>query len=587
MPVENSDWGTPIVPVLKNGKLRVCVDYKTTINPHLIDVKCIIPNIEDIFAALSGGVYFTKLDLRNAYNQIEVDDASQLILAWSTHKGVFACKRMSFGAKTACAIFQSTMSKVLQGVPCCVCFFDDILVTGRTLAEHLKNLELVFQKLSAAGFKLNLQKCRFFQKKVKYLGHVIDATGLHKDEDKVKAISDAPQPSNVSEVKAFIGLVNYYARFFPNLAQVLFPIYELLKQSTPFNWNDECAKSFELVKKIIVSEKVLAHYDPRLPVKLICDASQRGIGAAIFHTMPNGEDKPIAFASKKLSPAQSNYSTIDREALAIYFGVVKFQHYLIGRKFTIQTDHKPLTSIFGNRNGIPFMAAGRLQRWADYLSSYDCHTEYIEGKTNVNADFLSRLPTTCSDFTEDDADEKSVYVNFIDKFSSIDQQSIRRESSNDAILAAVIEFVKSGWPSKKSIIDDIKPFEQRANELNVENDILMWGYRVIIPSSLRKDFLRELHASHSGTTKMKSKARSHFWWPNLDQQSAGSRSKPSLTNANNAFKRGPIQQRQLHRRGHNRATLSNESISISSGRLPTKCFSSYWTATANGLKRFQ
>lgn len=171
VPIENSDWGTPIVPILKkDGKLRVCVDYKATINSHLIDVKFVVPNIDDIFAALCGGVYFSKLDLRNAYNQIEVDDASQDLLAWSTHKGVFACKRMSFGAKTACAIFQSTMSKVLQGCPSTVVFFDDILVTGRTIEEHLKNLENVFQKLTAAGFKLNLKKCAFFEKKNQIFG---------------------------------------------------------------------------------------------------------------------------------------------------------------------------------------------------------------------------------------------------------------------------------------------------------------------------------------------------------------------------------------------------------------------------------
>lgn len=188
--VENSDWGTPIVPILKkNGKLRVCVDYKSTINPYLKDVKCTVPNIEDIFAALSGGVYFSKLDLRNAYNQIEVDEPSQSLLAWSTHRGVFACKRMSFGAKTACAIFQSIVSKVLQGVPNCVAFFDDILVTGRDLKEHLSNLDEVFRKLNAAGLKLNITKCEFLKEKVKYLGHVIDAIGCHKDEEKSKQSS--------------------------------------------------------------------------------------------------------------------------------------------------------------------------------------------------------------------------------------------------------------------------------------------------------------------------------------------------------------------------------------------------------------
>lgn len=156
---------------------------------------------------------------------------------------------------------------------------------------------------------------------------------------------------------------------------------------------------------------------PQLPIKLICDASQHGIGAAIFHTMENNEDRPIAFASKSLSKAQSNYSTIDREALAIYFGVNKFQHYLIGRRFVLQTDHKPLTSIFGSKRGIPTMAASRLQRWAMYLSSFDFEIQYIVGKSNVNADFLSRLPTNCNDFVDDENDEKTTYLNFITKIS--------------------------------------------------------------------------------------------------------------------------------------------------------------------------
>lgn len=482
------------------------------------DVKCVVPNIEDIFTALSGGIYFSKLDLRNAYNQIEVDDASQLLLSWSTLKGVYACKRMSFGAKTACAIFQNTMTKVLQGAPGCICFHDDILVTGRTREEHLKNLNIVFQRLLAAGFKLNLEKCEFFKQKVRYLGHIIDSNGLRKDDDKVKAIVDAPQPSNVTEVRAFVGLVNYYARFFPNMSQVLSPIYNLLKKSTTFNWNSACVNSFNLVKKIIASENVLAHYDQKLPLILMCDASQNGIGAAIFHTMKNNENKPIAFASKTLTVAQRNYSTIDREALAIYFGVNKFQQYLMGRNFTLLTDHKPLATIFGNKRGIPTTAASRLQRWATYLSSFDFTIKYIDGKSNVNADFLSRLPLKQSDFIEDDEEDITLYVNFIEKFTSINQDAIRHASAKDSTISSIIKFVKTGWPSRKFITEELKPFESRASELNVEKDILMWGYRVIIPFSLRDDFLRELHSSHMGTTKMKSKARSHFWWPNLDRR---------------------------------------------------------------------
>lgn len=163
-PVETSDWGTPIVPILKkNGEIRICADYRTTINQHLVDNKYVLPNIDDIFAALCGGKYFTKLDMRNAYNQLELCSESQMLLVWSTHKGVFACNRLPFGENTACAIFQSTISRVLQGCAGCVVFFDDILVTGATMEEHLLNLLNVIEKLLAAGFRLNYEKCAFFQ----------------------------------------------------------------------------------------------------------------------------------------------------------------------------------------------------------------------------------------------------------------------------------------------------------------------------------------------------------------------------------------------------------------------------------------
>lgn len=291
-----------------------------------------------------------------------------------------------------------------------------------------------------------------------------------------------------------------------------------MKKTSTFDWTEECTNSFHLVKKVIASEKVLVHYNPQLPIKLICDASQHGIGAAIFHTMENNEDRPIAFASKSLSKAQSNYSTIDREALAIYFGVNKFQHYLIGRRFVLQTDHKPLTSIFGSKRGIPTMAASRLQRWAMYLSSFDFEIQYIVGKSNVNADFLSRLPTNRNDFVDDENDEKTTYLNFITKISPIDHTTIRQETANDSILSTVIEFMRTDWPSKESTDDSMKPFVCRANELTIEDDILLWGHRVIVPSSLHKKILEQLHSSHPGISKMKAKARSHFWWPNLDRE---------------------------------------------------------------------
>lgn len=328
--VTDAQWGTPIVPVLKKDskEIRVCVDYKTTINPHLKDYKVPLPNIDEIFSKLNGGVYFTKLDLKNAYNQLELDEESQMLTAWSTHKGVFKCTRMPFGAKVSCAHFQSIMDKILLGCKGTACFYDDILITGTTVSEHLSNLREVFRRLSDAGLRLNLKKCVFFQDRVIYLGRVIDKEGLRKDKGKVKAIIYEPRSTDVVGVQSYIGLINYYGHFFPQKSSILAPFHKLLEKNSKFEWTKQCEIAYQLTKEIVASDRVLVHYNPEWPVVLVCDASQYGVGAAIFHVLPDKTEKPIAFASKTLLKAQRNYSTIDREALAIFFGVNKFSHYL-------------------------------------------------------------------------------------------------------------------------------------------------------------------------------------------------------------------------------------------------------------------
>lgn len=514
--IDYSLWGTPLVPVLKkDGDLRICADYKTTVNPFVKDFKFSLPLIEDLFAALNGGELFSKLDMSSAYNQLELEEESQLLLAWSTQEGLFAPTRLTFGISPACSIFQSVMYKTLQGCSGVICFLDDILVTGVNQNEHLRNLKTVFKKLAEAGLRLKRSKCVFFQTRVSYLGYIIDKDGLHKDPSKIDAIIKAPEPKTTTQIKAFVGLVGYYSKFFPNMAQVLAPVYRLLQKDNSFEWTEDCANAFKLAKEVISSDRVLTHYDRNRPVKLVCDAALYGIGAAIFHVMDDGQERPIAFASQVLSKAELNYSATDREALAIYFGVKRFQHYLLGRHFILLTDHKPLVSIFGKKSGIPAMAAGRLQRWSVFLSNFDFEIEYIQGKENFNADFLSRFPVKISDFKNEDAS----YLNFIasgtDKL--IDKNDIKIQSRRDIIISKVIDCVQFGWPEKLKSEEEYKPYYQKNNELSIEENVLMWGYRIIVPVKLRERLLSELHAAHSGMVKMKARARSYFWWPSIDK----------------------------------------------------------------------
>ncbi|XP_046408462.1 uncharacterized protein LOC124172976 [Ischnura elegans] len=331
--VTNSELGTPLVPVMRpDGRLRLCVDYKVTVNKYLDDIKHPLPRIEELFAALQGGEYFTKLDFYQAYNQLESTDETKKLLAWSTHRGIFVPNRLPFGTKPACALFQKSVEKVLQGLTGVINFLDDIVVTGKSREEPFNNLNI---------------------REIKYLGHVIDKEGLHKDPDKVRAMVEVPRQRNVPEVKAFIGMVNYYAKFKPRLATVLNPLHGLLKANTPFRWTIDCERSFQQVKAIITSDQSLAHYDPSVDIKLVCDASNVGLGAVLFHVYPDKSEKPICFASRTLNPTERRYSVIHREALAIYWGVNKFYQYLMGREFILCSDHKPLSALFGEKKAYP------------------------------------------------------------------------------------------------------------------------------------------------------------------------------------------------------------------------------------------
>ena len=214
------------------------------------------------------------------------------------------------------------------------------------------------------GVHVKRSKCQFLKPNVIFLGHQIDAQGIHPTEDKLKAIVEAPAPTNVQELRSFLGLVNYYGKFIQNAATILAPLNNLLRKDVPWRWTQPCQRSFESAKQTLTSSKVLVHYDPTLPIRLIGDASAYGVGAVIAHTLSDGSEHPVAFASRTLTSSEKNYSQVEKEALSLIFGVRHFHTYLYGRSFTIVTDHKPLTSILGPKKGIPSLAAARLQRWA-------------------------------------------------------------------------------------------------------------------------------------------------------------------------------------------------------------------------------
>ena len=236
-----SEWASPIVPVVKrNGSVRVCGDFKVSVNPVLIAEQYPLPRIEDIFSTLAGGKHFSKLDLRQAYHQMEATEESKQYLTINTHKGLFQYNRLVFGVTSSPAIWQRSMDQVFQGIHGTQCILDDMIISGKTDEEHIENLEEVLKRLQDTGLRANQEKCEFFKERVVFCGHVITSEGLHKTQEKVNAVVDAPRPENVSQLRSFLGLVNYYNKFLPNAATVLHPLHQLLEQNNRWQWTAQC-----------------------------------------------------------------------------------------------------------------------------------------------------------------------------------------------------------------------------------------------------------------------------------------------------------------------------------------------------------
>ena len=375
--------------------------------------------------------------MSNVYLQIPLNEKSQECTVINTrHKGLFKYKRLAFGISTAPSIFQRVMDICMQGLPGVQCFIDNNIVAGRTEEECLQNLDISFQRLKDADFQLHELKCSFLKPRIDYLGHSIDAVGRHPLEEKIRAIKEAPAPKNVTELRSFLGILNYYSKFLPNLSSKLTPLYSLLEKDKKWSWGLEQDVAFQLAKNSLHADSVLLHFDPNKPLVLSCDASQYGLGAVISHTMDDGSERPIAYASRTLNSAERNYSQLEREALAIIYGVKKFNAYLYGRKFTIYSDHKPLSFIFNAEKRIPDVASPRVQRWALTLAGYRYDIRYKAGTSLGNADALSRLPlpktVACNGTTAETED----LIDHIETIS-VDASQIADWTARDSILSQV------------------------------------------------------------------------------------------------------------------------------------------------------
>ena len=513
--ISHSEWASPLVVVPKpNGKVRITGDFKNTVNSQLCVTQYPIANPEDLFGMLAKGTKFSKLDGTNAYHQIELEESSKKFLVVNTHRGLYRYNVLPQGIASSPAIFQAFMDQMLTGIPQTGSYIDDGLCSAQDDTEHLNKLKCIFKRMKTHNYYLSREKCEFMKESIVFLGHVITADGIRTDPKKVAAILAIQCPTSVTELKSFLGLVNFYGKFVPFLSDTCVPLYHLTKSTVTWNWTKDCEAAFNSVKKCLSSSDTLVHFDPFKPIGISCDASCKGLGVVLYHKMANGSERAIAYASKSLSEAEQRYSQIEKEGLSIVFGLKKFYRYLCGRQFTLITDHKPSLSIFGPKTQLPAYTATRLHHWSVFLSQFSYDIQYRNTKDHGNADALSRFP-----ISEVHSVCRDVDVIMCQQWETlpITVKSIGQATSKDKVLSKVLLLMKQGWPDKlNSDSDDLTAFHGKRQELSVVQGVLVWGVRVIIPSSLQKSILEDLHSCHLGIVKMKSLARQYVWWPNID-----------------------------------------------------------------------
>ena len=523
-PTTHSEYAAPVVIVKKKtGEIRLCADFSTGLNENLRDHHHPLPTAEDMFTRLNGGAFFSTVDLAEAYLQIEVEESCKKLLTINTPKGLFTYNRLPFGVKVAPAIFQQIMDSLLAGLDGCAAYLDDIVVTGRNLEEHNRNLWKLFERIKDFGLRVKLEKCAFLKKEVEFLGQIISKEGRRPNKEKVRAIEQMPAPKNVSEVRAILGMITYYGAFIRDLRKLRAPMELLLKKGAKFVWSRDCDKAFRDFKNVLKSDLLLMHYDPGLPIVVAADASQDGIGAVLSHRLPDGGEKAVFHASRVLSKAEQNYAQIEKEALALVFACKKFHRFILGREFTLLTDHRPLLAVFGSKTGIPTYTANRLQRWATMLLGYNFTIEYRKTTEFGQADALSRLilQQQLGEQPEDmviggiEAEICGTLQEDLVRLP-VNAKEIKEESKKDKVLEKVMECVNTRWPAKVAREDPLWSYFNRKETLSVVEGCLLSLERVVIPSNLRERVLKELHRGHPGSTRMKRLARSFVFWPKVD-----------------------------------------------------------------------
>lgn len=505
-------WLSPIVLVSKpDGSKRMCLDYRK-VNQHLEFDVFPLPRLDELVDNVAGHQFYATLDLKDAYYQVVLGEKSRDLTTFSDGYELWRFKRLPFGLTVSPAIFTRAINQVIAPLAkhgFVRNYLDDVVVYAPSYEKLLDHLGKVFSRFLEMGVKLNLNKCHFGQRSVKFLGHIISAEGIKPDPGNVEGILQVPPPSNLKEIRRFLGMTGFYRKCIPEYAKIASPLTQLTRKDVPFSWTPECQSAFEKLKLVLSTAPVLHPVDYRLPFELHTDASGLAVGAALHQRHPDGSLRPIGFFSKKLRPVETRYSTTDREALGIVLACRFFHHFLWGSKVTIKTDHKALVSVFKHKTKSP-----RMTRWALEMREYNFLIEFCSGRANVVADQLSRVVRQVRTSPLSEEVQKQV-----DKLHA-PLEKIAEEQDKEERWRVLKLYLKGGeLPRNKYSNSVLSQFE-------LEDDVLYYvrklsdgslKYTLVVPKGLKKAALYASHdghtAAHMGQHKTISRLEADFYWP--------------------------------------------------------------------------